>query len=315
MQGFTAPRCNAAFAAIMGLGALLGLVAPAQSQQDLSKVEIKAEKLTDNLHVLFGAGGNMALLTGADGAVLIDDQLAPISNKVRAAVALLSEKPVRFVVNTHFHFDHTGGNEAFGKTGSVIVAHENTRTRLSSRQLVEFFNAASEPADPAALPVVTFGDSLKLHLNGEDIAAVHVKNAHTDTDVILFFERANAVHMGDVLITVGYPFIDLGNGGSIDGVIAAHDLVLARTNDSTRIIPGHGTVATRADLQATRDMLVTVRKRIVDMIRQGKSQEQVVASAPTREFDAKYGGGFIKPDVWTQLTYTDLRRAAAKSKR
>jgi cyclase len=293
---------------------LLACAHLAVAQQDLSKVEIKPEKLTDNLHVLFGAGGNMALLTGNDGAVLVDDQLAPISNKVRAAIALLSEKPVRFVVNTHFHFDHTGGNEAFGKTGSVIVAHENTRKRLSSKQLVEFFNASSEPSDPAALPVVTFGDALRLHMNGEDIAAVHVKNAHTDTDVILFFEKANVVHMGDVFITVGYPFVDMGNGGSLDGMIAAHAMVLARANEQTRIIPGHGPLATRADLQATHDMLVTVRGRVLDLIRKGRTQEEIVAAKPTKEFDAKYGAAFFKPDVWTQRVYADLRRGTARKK-
>jgi glyoxylase-like metal-dependent hydrolase (beta-lactamase superfamily II) len=294
---------------------LLFAAGAAHAQQDWSKVEIKPEKLTDNLHVLFGAGGNMALLTGPDGAVLIDDQLAPISHKVRATVALLSDQPVRFVVNTHFHFDHTGGNEAFGKTGSVIVAHENTRKRLSSKQLVEFFNAESEPSPTAALPVVTLTESLALHLNGEDIAAVHVKNAHTDTDVILFFERANVVHMGDVFITVGYPFFDMGNGGTLDGMIRAMDLVLARTNESTRIIPGHGPVASRADLQAYRDMLATVRERVAALIRKGRTQEQILAAQPTREFDAKYGQAFFKPDVWTQRVYVDLRRALAKPKR
>jgi cyclase len=307
-------KSRAGFSNVLVGVTLLACTQGVFAQQDLSKVEIKSERLTDNLHVLFGAGGNMALLTGNDGAVLVDDQLAPISNKVRAAVTLLSEKPVRFVVNTHFHFDHTGGNETFGKTGSVIVAHENTRKRLSSKQLVEFFNAASEPSDPAALPVVTFGDALRLHLNGEDIAAVHVKNAHTDTDVILFFEKANVVHMGDVYITIGYPFVDMGNGGSLDGMIAAHAMVLARTNEQTRIIPGHGPLATRADLQATHDMLVTVRKRVFDLIRKGRTQEQVVAAKPTQAFDAKYGAAFFTPDVWTQRVYTDLRRASVRKK-
>jgi cyclase len=307
-------RLRVGVSTVLAGAVLLGCAQFSFAQQDLSKVEIKPEKLTDNLHVLYGAGGNMALLTGNDGAVLVDDQLAPISNKVRAAVALLSEKPVRFVVNTHFHFDHTGGNEAFGKTGSVIVAHENTRKRLSSKQLVEFFNASSEPSDPAALPVVTFGDALRLHMNGEDINAVHAKNAHTDTDVILFFEKANVVHMGDVFISIGYPFVDMGNGGSLDGMIAAHAMVLARTNAQTRIIPGHGPLATRADLQATHDMLVTVRKRVLDLIRTGRTQEQVVAAKPTQEFDAKYGAAFFTPDVWAQRVYIDLRRASMHKK-
>lgn len=300
---------------VLAAVAALGCSLAGAQQQDFSKVEIRAEKITDNLHVLFGVGGNMALLTGPDGAVLVDDQMAPLAPKIRAAIALLTDRPVRFVLNTHWHFDHAGGNEAFGKTGAIIMAHENTRKRLSTPQVVQFFKVET-PASPAeALPVVTFEDGATLHLNGETLVARHFPNAHTDTDIVLRFEKARAVHMGDIFMNGFYPFIDEGSGGTFDGVIAVMDTVLAETDDEWKIIPGHGPLASRADLQATRDMLVTVRERIVKLIRQGRTQEQVLAAQPTREFDAKYGVGMLKPDVWVQRVYVDLKRAQQQKKR
>ncbi len=296
--------------AALALGALGALAAPpsAAQQQDFSKVEIRATQLAPNLYMLVGGGGNMALLLGNDGPVLVDDQFAPLAPKIRAQVALLAERPVRFVINTHWHFDHTGGNEAFGGSGSVIVAHENTRKRMSTRQLVDFFNLETPPSPAAALPLVTFEDSVQLHLDGEDIVAEHVANAHTDTDIVLYFGKANVVHTGDVFVVGGYPFIDMGSGGTIDGVIAGADRILARTNAATRIIPGHGPLSSRQDLQDYRDMLATVRDRVVSLIRKGRTQQQVLDAAPTLEFDARYSKGMMKADVWVQRVYVDLAR-------
>ncbi|MDQ3160644.1 MAG: MBL fold metallo-hydrolase, partial [Pseudomonadota bacterium] len=213
----------------------------ASAQQDFSKVEIKTSTLREGTHMLTGSGGNMVASTGADGVFLIDDQFAPLSEKIRAALSALSEKPLRFVVNTHWHGDHTGGNENLGKAGAVIVAHDNVRKRMSVEQLVR---GSKVPASPGgALPVVTFTSDLTLHLNGDDVRVHHVAHAHTDGDALVKFERANVLHMGDVYFNGLYPFIDVDSGGSIDGVLAAVVSGLALSNDATLVVPGHGAIS------------------------------------------------------------------------
>jgi cyclase len=282
-------------------------VASAQ-QTDYSKVEIKSEKLTDHLYVLYGAGGNSGLLIGDDGAVLIDDQFAPLAPKLQAAIKALTDKPVKFTLNTHFHFDHTQANAEFGRAGAIIVAHDNTRTRLQQPQVIKTFNV-NEPAMAAAgLPVVTFPEKLSLHLNGEDIDALYLPNAHTDSDVAYYFKTANAVHVGDVFAMSAYPFIDTENGGSLNGVIAALEKLAKWTKPDTKFIRGHAPVGTRADLTEYHDMLVAVRTRILDAIKAGKTQEQVVASKPTKDFDAKFSSAMIKADLFVQRAFVDLRR-------
>jgi glyoxylase-like metal-dependent hydrolase (beta-lactamase superfamily II) len=284
----------------------------ANAQQDFSKVAITSEPLAPNVHVLFGAGGNMALLTGADGAVLVDDQFAPLAPKIRAAIALLTDKPVRFLINTHWHSDHTGGNEAFGKTGSVIIAHDNTLKRLSSKQFVDFFKMDVPPSPQSALPVVTFAHNVSLHLNGEHVSAVHVSNAHTDTDTLLFFANANVVHTGDLYMNPWYPFVDLSSAGSVDGYLTACRIVLERTNEATKVIPGHGPVASRGDYQAWCSMLTTVRERVWQALRKRRTLQQTLDAKPTAEFDTKYGTGFIKGDVLITTLYTDLARKRSR---
>ena len=279
---------------------------------DPAKIEIRTESLGSGVYMLTGGGGNMALLTGSEGAVLVDDQFAPLAPKIRAAIALLTDRPLRFVINTHWHFDHTGGNEAFGRSGSVILAHANTRKRMSTRQVVDLFNVVTPPSPAIALPVITFEDGTTLHLDGEDIVAEHAPKAHTDSDIVLYFTRANVVHTGDVFVVGFYPFIDMGSGGSVDGVIAACERVLLRVNEQTRIIPGHGPLATRKDLADYRDMLVAVRARIVAMIRKGSSQAAVLDAMPTKDFDDRYGKGVLKPEVFVQRLYVDLARTLAR---
>jgi cyclase len=283
----------------------------AQQTPDYSKAEIKTEKLTDNLYMLVSVGvlaGNVAVLAGPNGALLVDDQFTPLVPKINEAVAAVSSAPVRFVLNTHWHDDHTGGNEPLGKAGAVIIAHDNTLKRVSTEQFIDLFNAKMPAKPPEAWPLVTFADSISLHLNGEDVEAVHVANAHTDSDAIIYFKKANVVHMGDVFPGPIYPFVDTGSGGSLDGVIAAAATVLARIDDNTRIIPGHASIQKKQDLAAWRGMLISVRNRVTEAIRGGKTQEQVVAAGVTKEFDAKYGGGFINPTVFVQRAYVDLKR-------
>jgi glyoxylase-like metal-dependent hydrolase (beta-lactamase superfamily II) len=311
-------RFTAVFRQSLALAGLMAgsLATPtALAQADFSKVEIKSVELAPGLYSLFGSGGNMALVTGADGTILVDDQFAPLAPKIRAAIALLTDRPVRFVINTHWHLDHTGGNEAFGSNGGIIVAHENTLKRMSTRQLIDFYNVETQPSPRAALPVITFSQDLQLHLSGQDIEALHVKNAHTDTDVLLFFKPANVIHMGDLFTNGTYPFIDMGSGGSIDGMIASCAIVLTRSDEQTQIIPGHGPMAKRADLQPWCAMLTTVRDRVVSAIRAGQTLQQVLAAKPTAEFDERFSRGAMNAGVWVQRVYTDLQRTNTAGKR
>jgi len=235
--------------------AMLAMGVATAQQPDLSKVEIRSEQLADNLYFLSGAGGNMALLTGASGALLVDDEFAPLHARIVAAIAALTDKPVRFVINTHWHGDHTGGNADFGKEGAVIVAHENTLKRLSTNQAMTLNDARVPAQAPEGWPVITFADSVSLHTNGEHIEVVHVANAHTDSDAIIYFRKANVVHTGDVFAGPAYPFIDTGSGGSLNGVIAATATIVARIRADTKIIPGHAPPQRKSDLEAFRGMV------------------------------------------------------------
>jgi glyoxylase-like metal-dependent hydrolase (beta-lactamase superfamily II) len=287
--------------------ALVLLAAPAFSQQqDFSKVEVKAEKVADGIYMLTGRGGNIGLSVGKSGTYLIDDQYAPLSDKILAAVRAITPDPVRFVVNTHWHGDHTGGNENMGKAGALLVAHENVRRRMSTEQFSAAFNSKTPPSPEGALPAVTFADAVTFHWNGDEIRVYHVPPAHTDGDAVVHFVKANVVHAGDLFFNGGYPFVDVSSGGRIDGVIAAAERILAGIDDKTRLIPGHGPVATKADLQAYRDVLKTLRDRIAKLKADGKSRDEVIAAKPTADHDAKWGTGFMKGDVFTGLVYDSL---------
>ncbi|MFN8667910.1 MAG: MBL fold metallo-hydrolase [Gemmatimonadaceae bacterium] len=283
---------------------------PLAAQQNFDAVQVTSQQLAPRVFALFGSGGNMGLLVGDDGAVLIDDQYAPLSDKIKAAIAKLTDKPVRFIVNTHLHGDHTGGNEAFGKSGAVIVAHDNVRKRLSTSQFSQRFNRTTPPSPYAALPVVTFAEDLTLHLDGDSIRVVHVPPAHTDGDAFIYFAKANVIHMGDTFTNGSYPFVDVSSGGTIDGYLTAADRVLAIANDQTRIIPGHGAVASKADLQEFRRVVGTIRDRVAAMVKQGKSLTEVAAAKPTAEWDATWGKGFMTPDVFLDIVYNDVKSRA-----
>jgi cyclase len=291
---------------------LLGGPAAALAQPDFSKVEVTSQKVAEGVYMLMGAGGNIGLSVGADAAFLIDDQYAPMTPKIKAAVAALTSKPVRFVLNTHWHGDHTGGNKDLGESGTLIVAHENVRKRMTAEQFLEAFGMKVPPADPAALPVVTFSDSVTFHLNGEEIYAFHIPPAHTDGDSLVQFRKANVLHGGDTFFNGMYPFIDLSTGGEVGGMIAAADRMLALAGDATKIIPGHGPLATKADLKAYRDMLATARDRVAAQVKAGKTLEQTTGAKPLAELDAKWGQGFLKADPFVSILYKDLSRPAAR---
>lgn len=282
--------------------------APAIAQQDWSKVEIKVEKLSGSTYMLTGAGGNLGVSVGEDAVFVVDDQFAPLTAKIQAAIATLSKQPVKFVLNTHWHFDHTGGNENHAKAGAAIVAHANVRKRMSSDQVIQFLQMPVKASPKAALPIVTFTTDVSFHFNGDDVQVFHVPAAHTDGDAIVHFQQSNVIHMGDVFFNKLYPFIDTSSGGSVDGTIAAVDKVLALARDDTKIIPGHGPMASKADLKAYRDMLATISGRIKEHLRNGRTLAEVVAAKPGAEFDAVWGSGFMPPDRFVTMVYGDLNR-------
>lgn len=281
--------------------ALLFATVPLFAQRDFSKVEVKASHVAGNVHVLIGAGGNIGVSVGEDGIVMIDDQYAPLAPKIEAALRLITPKPVRFILNTHYHGDHTGGNEHFGKSAPV-VAHENVRKRLAGGTTVH--GNARPPAAPGALPVLTFNDSVTIHLNGEDVRAVHMPHGHTDGDAVIWFTKSNVVHMGDQFFNGGFPFVDRENGGSVRGLIANIDKVLATIPDDAKVIPGHGPLSDKNGLRAFVAMLRGTSAAIEGGIAAGKSAEQLKSEKVLAPWDS-WGQGFIKSDVWIQTLHDE----------
>jgi cyclase len=285
-----------------------GTATLALSQVNYDTVQVRATQISKNIYMLTGVGGNIGLSIGNDGAFLVDDQYTQLSEKILAAVRQLTDKPIRFVVNTHWHGDHTGGNENLANTGAVIVAHDNVRVRMSSEQFIAALNSRSPASPPKALPIVTFMDGVTFHLNGDDIHVVHVGPAHTDGDAIIHFTSANVLHMGDTFFNGRYPLVDLSTGGSFDGLVTAVTTALRYVNDSTKVIPGHGPLSTRAELVKYRDMLATIRDRVAALIKQGKSREDVIAAKPTADWDAALGRGNIKPEMLVEFAYDSMKR-------
>ena len=269
---------------------------PASAQQDFSKVEIKTVPVSGGVSMLMGAGGNIGVLEGDEGVILIDDQYAPLSEKILAAAKAIADKPIRSVINTHWHGDHTGGNLPLGEAGVVIISHDNVRTRMSTRQFQAAFNRETPPSPAAALPVVTFSDTLTLHVGSEILHAFRVGPAHTDGDVAIHFTKANVIHMGDTYFAGMFPFVDISSGGDFTGMIDAVNQALEIANHETKIIPGHGPLSNTAELTAYRDMLVSVRDRVAAMIADDKSLQDIVAAKPLADLEAQWGGGFINAE-------------------
>jgi cyclase len=282
-------RCRPSLLTFALASALLPHAARGQGPMDT--VQVRPTPLAPGVHMLTGAGGNMAVAIGDDAVFLVDDQFAPLTPRILAAIRQLTPKPVRFVLNTHWHFDHTGGNENVGKEGALIVAHDNVRRRMTTGGLIEALNRTEPPSPRGALPVVTFAAGVTFHINGDSLVVEHVPHAHTDGDALVHFTKANVLHAGDTFLTAGLPFVDLSSGGSIDGVIATATRIIAMADDRTRIIPGHGAVADRAKVRAWREMLIALRDRVRAEVRAGRTVEEVLAMRLTEPYRAEWPGG------------------------
>jgi cyclase len=272
--------------------------------QEFDKVEIKTEKAGDGVYVLFGAGGNIGVCIGEDGALLVDSQFAELNEKVIAAIAAIKDAPIRYVLNTNWHYDHVSGNKPLAEGGAIIIAQTDTRERMITEQYHPMFDSRVPPYSEAALPTMTFAKFITLHFNGGDIHAFHIKNAHSDSDIVIHFKNANVIHTGDIVFSAGFPFIDGPHGGSFEGMIKAADQIMEMIDEETKIIPGHGPLTDRKGLKEYRDMMITVRDRIKKQMDEGKTLEEILASNPTEGFELKGSG--VPVEMFVTIIYSDL---------
>lgn len=296
---------NKLFIALLALFAV-SAPAVAQQQTDFSKVEIKTTRLADDLHVLEGQGGAITALSGRDGVVLVDAQFAPLTDKIVAAVRKVSDKPIRYLINTHVHGDHVGGNENFAKLGATLIARDSVRWRQAHPSPAAN-GTTPKPAAEAALPPLTFEGTLTLHVDGEDVRTIPLPNAHTDGDVLVHFPKHDVIVAGDIFRTTGYPYADLNNGGGLKGLIEALGLTAGLAGPNTRIVPGHGPVGDRAAVIAQRDLLVTVRDRVAALVAQGKTLDEAIAAKPTADFDDKVPSGAQSAERFVKWVYAEVK--------
>jgi glyoxylase-like metal-dependent hydrolase (beta-lactamase superfamily II) len=296
-------------AAVMTLSGPLLAQQPAASpppSPDFSKVEIKVTDLGDNMHMLEGLGGNITVAVARDGIIMVDSEYAPLHDKIKAAIATISKLPIKYVIDTHYHGDHTGGNEPFANDGAIVVAQDNVRKRLEEGTTNGLTGAKTPPATKYALPSDTYTNFSKIRLSGRVADLKHIANAHTDGDTYVWFKTANVLSTGDTFTNGRYPNIDIANGGNINGMIAATDAYLKLTNAKSRIVPGHGPLADRAALVAYRMMLVTARERMAALVKQGKSESEVIAAKPFADLDVKWAPTELAGQNFVRVVYHSL---------
>lgn len=269
-------------------------------------VKITPIQLTDQIYMLTGKGGNIGLFIGEDGSFLIDDQFAPLTEKILAAIKSVGGAHPKFLLNTHYHGDHTGGNENLGKEGTLIFSHDNVRERLSAGSFIQEFKKKRAALAPEGLPVITFSDDMSFHLNNDTVHTMHVPGAHTDGDSFIHFRKANVIHTGDIFFNGFYPFIDVLHGGSLKGMIKAVDKVLLLTDDKTKIIPGHGPLADKAQLISYRKMLATAFERLRKLKAEGKTASEAAAADPLEDLDETWGDGMFESDRWIEIIYSGV---------
>jgi glyoxylase-like metal-dependent hydrolase (beta-lactamase superfamily II) len=290
---------------ILWLTLLLVFAAVAQAQQpDYSKVQIKATKVAGNVYMLEGAGGNIGVSVGDDGLLIVDDQFAPLADKIRAALKGIADKKLHFILNTHWHGDHTGGNVSFGPE-ATIIAHDNVRKRLSTEQKSTVFNRTTPPSPKEALPVITFDKTLTVHFNGEEIRAIHFPQGHTDGDSVIFFTSSNVVHLGDDFFAGRFPFVDLESGGTVEGLVRNIGEIITKIPEGAKLIPGHGPISTIDDLKNYHRMLQQTTEIVRQKIAAGKTLEQIKSEGLPEEWKP-WGEGFIKTDRWVETIYRSL---------
>jgi cyclase len=295
---------------LVGGGALAGLATRGGQGQDFSKVEIKATKVAGNIYMLQGAGGNIAASIGDDGIVIVDDQFAPLAEKIQASLKSLgiTNKPVRFVINTHYHGDHTGGNAPFSNAGSTVIAQDNVRKRLETGGTAGnggSIRQENKAAERAALPIITFEHDVTVHLNGEDIRALHFPAGHTDGDSIIFFPKNNVVHMGDDFVRYGFPFIDVASGGSVQGMIAAMEKATAQLPADVKVIPGHGALSNLDDVREFTKMLKETSAVVENALKARKTLEQIKQEKILEPW-RKWSGDFVNADTFIETLYNSL---------
>jgi cyclase len=265
--------------------------------------KIESIKITDQIYMLTGKGGNIGLLIGKDGTFLIDDQFAPLSEKIMAAIKSVGGNSPKFLINTHYHGDHTGGNENFGKAGTLIFSHDNVRDRLLNGSFIPEFNMKRDGVDQVGLPVVTFSEDISFHLNGDTVHAIHIPHSHTDGDSIIHFRSANVVHAGDVIFNGFYPFIDVNHGGSIKGMIAGVKKILILSDENTKIIPGHGHLTNTEELDDYLHMLETAYERLRKLKAEGKTAQEAIETKPLADLEEEWGDGIFTGEKWIEIIF------------
>jgi len=307
---FPLPAVAATRVCVAAVFSVLSCSPAAAQRTDYSKLEIKTTDLGRGVYLLGWQGGDSLILVGDDGVLLVDTSVAPMGDKIKAAIARVSDKPIKLIINTHAHADHFGANEALAKGGASIIAHDNLRERMAKGQYLAAFNQTIPPSPPAALPTLTYSDALTVYFDGETVQLFHPPGAHTDNDTLVHFKRANVIHAsGTIGGDGGYPFFDMSSGGSLAGMIVAESKMLSLSDDKTRIVADEGDPASIETLKASRDMLVTLRARVQKLLDEGRSEDEAVAAKPTKDFDARWvhQGNFVTGDTMTRLAYQSLK--------